>query len=199
MKLPRTDAERKRIEDSALRTLLELRKRGGIADLWEAIDLRDPGHPKGQNFDPSSRSGPTSPSDPEGNVTLTSVEAAASDDRVSRDRQELLTALAQLAHVDQVIDKQSRAYPTIQERTAADPRICPPGWCKDHWQNGIFSVQAATDRYRDYCRACGEWRAAYSRSMPAPIMKVWDQRGRRGLDTKLIAEHAPYALDERAS
>lgn len=199
MKLPKTDNDRRRIFDSSTRTLLEVRKRGGIADLLEAVDLRDPAHPRAADYDPDRSAGPSAPVDEDGPVPLTSVEAAALDDRVSRDRTKLDTALAYFALGDGLLDELNRYYPRAAASTPPDPRMCPVGMCKNHWRAGIFTVPNHPDVYRDLCRYCGDWQGRYGRPCPEPVLAARELRGKFGVTSKVLAEHAPYALDEKAS
>ncbi|WCO67890.1 hypothetical protein PO878_04025 [Iamia majanohamensis] len=131
-----------------------------------------------------------------GTAELTPVERGASDPA--------LRDLGDLDHYLGVLDyaiagllgleREYRVDPRVQRQ--ADPNACPAGMCQDHWAAAHFDVPIAEGRYRKRCRWCGEWFAQWGQRCPKPVLDVLEgPKGKRGLTTAIIREHAPYALE----
>ena len=156
-----------------------------ISHLRGHIEARLQAYPQAARYD---REGGKS------DVELTSVERAA-DDRALEALSDLDHFLAVLSYGVAGLKGLKREFqidPRVQR--VADPNVCPPTHCKDHWAAGVFDVTAHKPYYKDRCRWCGEWFAAWTQRCPAAVIRIYDEKGRRGITSAVLRQHAPYAL-----
>lgn len=156
-----------------------------ISHLGGHIEARLQAYPQAARYD---REGGKS------DVELTSVERAAGDRALEalRDRDHFLAVISYGVAGLKGLKREFQVDPRAQQ--AIDRRWAHAGFCEDHWAAGVFDVPVHEGYYRKHCRWCGEWRAAWNQRCPAAVIRVFDERGKRGITSKLLQEHAPYAL-----
>lgn len=57
-------------------------------------------------------------------------------------------------------------------------QVAADGWCVSCWRNDQHLEPIADGRYRDRCRACGDWKGEHGQDPPVPIL-VLRHSGRR--------------------